>query len=596
MNNCKQIPGGGFLITETSPEHTFIPEDFSEEQRLIAKTTEDFVRGEILPRIDEIEVQQEGVAEDLMRQAGELGLLMADIPEAYQGLGLDKASSALITEKMGMAGSFSVTHAAHVGISTLPFVFYGTEEQKRKYLPGLGRGDIGSYCLTEPGSGSDALAAKTTASLSNDGTCYLLNGSKQFITNARWAKTFVVFAKINGQDFSAFIVERGMPGVSIGLEEKKLGIKGSSTASLILENVEVPAANLLGEVGKGHLIAFNILNIGRYKLGAGCLGAAKLALEDAVRYAGERYQFKKSLNQFGLIRKKIAQMATEIFVAESATYRLVGMIDDILAGNADDHPSAEQVLEGIEEYAIECSIVKILASEMLDFVVDEGLQIHGGYGYCQEYPAERLYRDSRINRIFEGTNEINRILIPGMLVRRGLKGQLPLMKKLADLQEEVKSGRAGQCGDPAEGFLEVETRMVRNAKKATLMVAGLVIKKHLQDINEQQELLGLIAEMIIEVFALESALLRVGKLMVTMDDSREDDFALLATRNYLYAAFSRLAAHGEELLAAVLEGEQLVEMLRVLKRYLDYLPQNTVIMRDKLAAAVIEHKGYPRTY
>ncbi|MCD6292908.1 MAG: acyl-CoA dehydrogenase family protein, partial [Deltaproteobacteria bacterium] len=540
--------GGEFLLAAGSSDEIFTPEDFTSEQRMIAKTTEDFVRREIWPKIDEIELQKEGVSQTLMLQAAKLGLLMVDIPKEYGGLELDKASSTLIAEKIGMAGSFSVTLLNHTGIATLPIVYYGTKAQKNKYLSGLAEGEIGAYCLTEPDSGSDALAAKTSAILSEDGNFYLLNGSKQFVTSARWAKTFIVFAQVAGKKFTAFIVERDMPGVSIASEELKLGIKGSSTAGVILKDVKVPAENLLGEIGKGHLIAFNVLNIGRYKLGAGSLGLAKLALEYSVKYALERKQFKKSLSKFGLIRKKIAEMATQIFVSESLVYRTVGLIDNILEGvegSADE--ISQQVLKGIEEYAIECSITKVYASEMVGHTVDENLQILGGYGYSQEYPAERLYRDARINRIFEGTNEINRLLIPGMLLRRALSGNLPLMRVLENLKNEV----AGSFVDDQSGASEVgESAWFREklegARKAVLMAAGLTVEKHFKDIGEQQELLALLADMISEYYALESALLRVEKGSFGVDDWRSQSLL-----NYLPTALRRLRGWGREVLGAV---------------------------------------------
>ncbi|MBN2232587.1 MAG: acyl-CoA dehydrogenase family protein [Deltaproteobacteria bacterium] len=579
-------PGGGFLLPSPASADIFTPEDYTAEHRLIAKTTEDFVRGEVWPRLDAIEVQEDGVAEELMRQAADLGLLAADIPEAYGGLGLDKASSALVTEKMGMAGSFSVTHAAHVGIATLPFVYFGTEEQKQRYLPQLAAGDIGAYCLTEPGSGSDALAAKATARLSEDGCHYVLNGTKQFISNARWAKTFVVFAKIDGREFTAFIVERGMPGVSVGAEEKKLGIKGSSTASLILEEARVPVENLLGEPGKGHHIAFNILNIGRYKLGAGCLGAARLALEEAVRYAGDRVQFKKPIREFGLIRRKFAEMAARTYAAESATCRVVGLIDDILAEV--DAADSAAVLAAIEEYAAECSIVKVLASEVLDYVVDEGVQILGGYGYCAEYPAERLYRDSRVNRIFEGTNEINRLLTPTMILRRAQAGKLPLM---AEITAVVRAAAAGDrpAADVFDGLLGAERALLARVRRGILLAVGTAVLTHGEKLTGMQELLGLAADMIIEYFAAETAVLRAVK-----SGGGDDSFAVLAARVWLAGACARMLTAGRELLAATLSGDELTRLLAAFEGFAGFVPPDLPALRDRLAALVIDRGGYPR--
>ncbi len=592
MSDKKYQKGGEFLLAAGRADEIFTPEDFASERRMIAKTTEDFVRQEVWPKIDKIEVQEEGVTQDLMLQAAELGLLMADIPQEYGGMGLDKASSALITEKMGMAGSFSITHAAHTGIATLPIVYYGTSAQKEKYLPGLADGQIGAYCLTEPGSGSDALAAKATATLNEDGKYYLLNGTKQFITNAKWSKTFIVFAQVDGKAFTAFIVERDMPGVSIAPEELKLGIKGSSTAALILEDAKVPVENLLGEIGKGHLIAFNILNIGRYKLGAGVLGSAKLALEYAVKYALERKQFKKSLTEFGLIRKKIAEMTSRIFVTESLVYRTVGLIDHILEGVKETAgETSQQVLKGIEEYAIECSISKVYASEMVDYVVDESLQIFGGYGYSQEYPLERLYRDARINRLFEGTSEINRLLIPGMLLRRALHGDLPLMRVLENLKNEVANTIVGDEVPQSEvGEFSWYREKLEGARKAVLMAAGLAVEKHFKDIAERQELLALLADMISEYYALESALLRLEKGSVGVDDWRSQ--ALL---HYFPAAMERLRAWGREVIGVVVTPGQLAGKLLVFEKFCRMTPFDTITVRDLLAEKIISCESYPRT-
>ncbi|MEA3334019.1 MAG: acyl-CoA dehydrogenase family protein [Pseudomonadota bacterium] len=591
MAEKKYRKGGEFLLAAGKADEIFTPEDFTSEQRMIAKTTEDFVRQEIWPKIDKIELQEKGLSEALMLQAAELGLLMVDIPKEYGGMGLDKASSTLIAEKMGMAGSFSVTLLNHTCIATLPIVFYGNKEQKAKYLPGLAEGEIGAYCLTEPGSGSDALAAKTTAILSEDGKFYLLNGTKQFITSAKWAKTFIVFAKVAGKDFTAFIVERDMPGVSIAPEELKLGIKGSSTAGVILEDAKVPVENLLGKIGKGHLIAFNVLNVGRYKLGAGSLGLAKLALEYAVKYALERKQFKKSLCEFGLIRKKIAEMVSRIFVTESLVYRTVGLIDNILEGvERSVEESSQQILKGIGEYAIECSIVKVYASEMVDYVVDENLQIFGGYGYSREYPAERLYRDARINRIFEGTNEINRLLIPGMLLRLAVSGDLPLMRVLENLKNEVadtsvKDEPVGsQVGESAWYREKLE-----GARKAVLMAAGLAVEKHFKDIGERQELLALLADMMSEYYALDSARLRLEKSSIGVDDWRSQAFL-----NYFPAAMERLRTWGREVIGAVVAPGQLDKKLAVFEKFCRLTPFDTISVRDRLAEKIISVEGYPR--
>ncbi len=588
MTEKKYPKGGEFLLAVGSSDEIFTPEDFTSEQRMIAKTTEDFVRQKVWPKIDKIELQEEGVSQALMLQAAKLGLLMVDIPKEYGGMDLDKASSVLIAEKMGMAGSFSVTLLNHTGIATLPIVYYGTKKQKEKYLPGLAEGEIGAYCLTEPGSGSDALAAKTTAVLSEDGKFYLLNGTKQFITSAKWAKTFIVFAQVESKKFTAFIVERDMPGVSIAPEEIKLGIKGSSTAAVILEDAKVPVENLLGEIGKGHLIAFNVLNIGRYKLGAGSLGLAKLALEYAVKYALERKQFKKTLTEFGLIRKKIAEMTSRIFVTESLVYRTVGLIDNILDGvQGTAGETSQQVLKGIEEYAIECSIAKVYGSEMVDYVVDENLQIFGGYGYSQEYPAERLYRDARINRIFEGTNEINRLLIPGMLLRRALSGDLALMRVLENLKNEVFDTVTGDKSSEREaGSFPWYREKLEGARKAVLMAAGLALEKHFKDIGERQELLALLADMISEYYALESALLRLEKSSIGVDDWRSQ--ALL---NYFPAAMERLRTWGREVIGVVVTPRQLDRQLAVFEKFCWMTPFDTIKVRDLLAEKIISVEG-----
>ncbi len=589
MSDKKNQKGGEFLLAAGDADEIFTPEGFTSEQCMIAKTTEDFVRQEIWPKSDKIEAQEDGVSQDLMLQAAELGLLMADIPQEYGGMGLDKASSTLIAEKMGMAGSFSVTLLNHTGIATLPIVFFGNKAQKEKFLPGLAGGEIGAYCLTEPGSGSDALAAKTTAVLSEDGKYYLLNGSKQFITSAKWAKTFIVFAQVAGKEFSAFIVERETAGVLIAPEELKLGIKGSATSGVIFEDARVPVENLLGEIGKGHLIAFNVLNIGRYKLGAAALGLAKLALEHAVKYALERKQFKKSLTEFGLIRKKIAEMTSRMFVAESLVYRTVGLIDNALEGiKGSDGETSLKVLEGIGEYVIECSIVKVYASEMADYIVDESLQIFGGYGYSQEYPVERLYRDARINRIFEGTNEVNRLLIPGMLLRRALQGGLPLMQVLENLKNEVAD--TSTVGEQAAvGEFPWYREKLEGARKAVLMATGLVIEKHLKEIGERQELLALLADMIMEYYALESTLLRLEKGSVGIDDWRSQ--ALL---NYFPAAMSRLLVWGREVLGVVVAPVQLAERLAQFDKFCRMTPFDTISVRDRLAEKIISVEGYPK--
>ena len=464
------VKGGSFLIDEIQKEQVFTPEDFLDEHLMIAKTTEDFITNEVLPVLDKLENHEFDYSIKLLKKAGELGLLSADVPEEYDGLGLDKISSALIAEKMSRAGGFSITHGAHVGIGSLPIVLFGNEQQKQKYLPKLASGElIAAYALTEPGSGSDALSAKTTAKLNKEETHYVLNGEKQWITNAGFADVFIVYAKIDGEKFTAFIVERNFPGVSTGQEEKKMGIKSSSTRTLILEDVPVPVENVLGEIGRGHIIAFNILNIGRYKLGVGAVGAAKAAFEITVKYANERKQFQTPISGFNLTKEKLATLAAEIYAAESSVYRTVGLFETRMSKLSDvQQKDGKEIAKSIAEYAIECSLNKVFASEVLDHVVDEGVQIHGGYGFMQEYEIERAYRDSRINRIFEGTNEINRLLVPGTFMKKAFKGELPLLEKAQNLQEEIIMLMPEEPGDEPlalQKYLMVSCKIKCNDKK-----------------------------------------------------------------------------------------------------------------------------------
>src|SRR5579859_958732 len=473
-----RIVGGSFLIEDRRPEDVFTPEDFTDEHRQIAQTTEEFALNEIVPQTEKIEHKEYSVTRELIKKASELGLSSVDIPEEYGGMEMDKVTSAIIADRIAKSGSFSVTWGAHVGIGTLPIVYFGTPEQKQKYLPRLAAGEIvGAYALSESTSGSDALNCRTRAVLSPDGKNYILNGEKMWISNAQFADVYVVFAKIDGEKFSAFIVERTLPGFSVGAEEKKLGIRGSSTCPLILNDCKVPVENLLGEIGKGHIIAFNILNIGRFKLGAGCVGGARTSLQTATAYAKQRKAFGQVLTDFGLIREKLAEIAIGIYVGESLAYRTVGMIDAALRDIDKHSPDAStQIRKGIEEYAVECSILKVWGSEMLDEVVDHVVQIHGGYGFVEEYPAERAYRDSRVNRIFEGTNEINRMIITGFLMKRAMSGQLALMPAIKKLTDEVMSGTSGE---PIEGPLAAERTLVSNAKKAGLMLAGAASQKYM---------------------------------------------------------------------------------------------------------------------
>lgn len=583
MDEKQLTKGAAFLIEETDPSQVFTPEDFTREHLMIAETTRAFVEGEIIPNQEQLEHQDFELTRKLLEKAGELGLLAADVPEEYDGLGADKVSSALITEYLTRGGSFALSQGAHVGIGTLPIVFFGNEDQKKKYLPKLATGEwIAAYCLTEPGSGSDALGAKTTAKLSDDGKYYILNGAKQFITNAGFADVFIVYAKIDGEKFTAFIVERGYEGVSTGPEEKKMGIKASSTRPLILEDVKVPVENLLGEPGRGHVIAFNILNIGRYKLAVGCVGGMKAAIEMGVKYANQRKQFKTAIANFPLIQQKIADMNTKAFVSESMAYRATGDIDKQLEslGGAVD---GRTVAKAIEEYALECSVEKVFASESLDFVVDENVQIHGGYGFIQEYGAERAYRDSRINRIFEGTNEINRLIIPDTLLKKAMRGELPLLQAVQALD------LSGSFEEPvSDEPLAHETHLLALAKKAFLFAGGNAVQKYMQSLKDEQEILANLANIIIEVYALESALLRTKKALGKGAADNKVDM----TTVYAEEALDRVRQNARAVFATMEEGEKLQKHLHLLDKITTYTPVNSKTIKRRIAARVIEAEKY----
>src|SRR5699024_8077239 len=489
--------GGAFLIEELTGEDIITPEDLTDEHKMIAKTTEEYVNNEVVPLIDKLENHEFEHSVELLKKAGELGLLGADVPEAYGGLGLDKISSSLITEKMAPAGGFSITHGAHVGIGSLPIVFFGNKEQKEKYLPKLATGElIAAYALTEPGSGSDALGARATARLNEAGTHYILNGEKQWITNSDFADVFVVYAKIDGEHFSAFIVERDYPGVSVGPEEKKMGIKSSSTRTLILEDAEIPVENLLGEKGRGHIIAFNILNVGRYKLAIGGVGGAKRALEVATKYVNEREQFNKPISSFTLTQEKLGSIASDIYANESAVYRTVGLFEQRMGSMTEEQlKDGREIAGAIAEYQIECSMNKYMCTELLDFATDEAVQLHGGYGFMAEYEVERMYRDSRINRIFEGTNEINRLIVPGTLLKKAMKGELPLLEAAQNLQEELMMMMPEEVGTEP---LDAEKHLLKNAKKIVLLGAGLAAQTYMQKLDQEQEILVNLADMVAE--------------------------------------------------------------------------------------------------
>ncbi|WP_448011811.1 acyl-CoA dehydrogenase family protein [Bacillus altitudinis] len=582
--------GGSFLIDETNYEHIFTPEDFSDEHQMIGKTTEDYILQDVVPHIDQIENHEFEHSVRLLKKAGELGLLGADVPEEFGGLGLDKISSAIITEKFARAGSFSLSYGAHVGIGSLPIVLFGNQAQKEKYLPGLASGEtIAAYALTEPGSGSDALGAKTTAVLNEAGTHYVLNGEKQWITNSAFADVFVVYAKIDGEHFSAFIVEKDFPGVKTGPEEKKMGIKGSSTRTLILEDAEVPKENLLGEAGRGHVIAFNILNIGRYKLAVGTIGASKRVIQLSAEYANQRKQFKTPISQFSLIGEKAANMSAKLYAMESAVYRTVGLFEQRMGLLSDEEQKdGKQIAQSIAEYAIECSLCKVLGSETLDYIVDEGVQIHGGYGFMQEYEVERAYRDSRINRIFEGTNEINRLLVPGTFLKKAMKGELPLLQKAQTLQEELMMMMPEE---PDDQPLDQEKYLLAHAKKIALMVSGMAAMKYGKALDKEQEILVNIADIVNELFAAESAVLRTEKA-IAASGAEKNAQKLAYTQIFTQEAFLKIEAHAKESLIAMEEGDSLRMSLSALRKLTRFTPMNVIAKKREVAKRIFEAEKY----
>ncbi|WP_339172877.1 acyl-CoA dehydrogenase family protein [Solibacillus sp. FSL R5-0691] len=584
------IKGGGFLIEDVDINRVITPEDFTDEQKMIAQTTQEYVTSEVLPVVENLEHHEFDHSVRLLKTAGDLGLLAADVPEEYEGLGLDKISSALIAEKMSPAGGFSITHGAHVGIGSLPIVLFGNHEQKTKYLPKLASGAlIAAYALTEPGSGSDALGAKTTAKLNEAGTHYVLNGEKQWITNAGFADVFVVYAKIDGDKFTAFIVERSFPGVSVGPEEKKMGIKSSSTRTLILEDAEVPVENLLGEVGRGHIIAFNILNIGRYKLGVGTVGASKRAFELAVAYTNQRQQFKTKLSDFNLTKEKIASMASHIYASESLNYRTVGYFEDRLSQLSDEEQKdGKSIAAAIAEYAIECSIAKVFGSETLDFVADEAVQLHGGYGFMAEYEVERIYRDSRINRIFEGTNEINRMIVPGTFMKKALKGELPLLQVAQELQNELLMLMPEEIG---QGALEQEKYLVKNAKKIAVLAAGAAAQRYGAKLDAEQELLVNIANIANQLYAMESAVIRTQKA-IERDGEEKAAQKILYTQIFCQEAFAEIEKEAKETLIASVEGDDARMILSALRKLTRNNPYNLIPKKREAAAKLIEAEKY----
>ena len=580
----KVIPGGSFLIADATPEDIFTPEDFSDEQQEIARTTAEFAEKSILPRANEIEAKNFAVTRELLLEAGSLGLMAVDIPEQYGGLALDKVTAALISDRIAVSASFSVSFSAHTGIGTLPVVWYGTPAQKEKYLPKLASGEsIAAYALSESSSGSDAMNIRAQAKLSADGTHYILNGEKMWISNAGFADLFIIFAKIDGDKFSAFLVDRDTPGLAIGAEEHKLGIRGSSTCPLVLSDCAIPVDNLLGEAGKGHHIAFNILNVGRYKLGAATLGGARHTLRNAVRYGKQRMAFGKPISSFGLVQEKIADAAAGIFAGEALVYRVVGAIDASLSTLAPDAPASE-VQKRIEDYAVECSIVKVWCSEMLERVVDHSVQIHGGYGYVEEYPAERSYRDARINRIFEGTNEINRLIITGFTLKRAMQGRLALLPAIGKVMDEVMAGPSPR--EEASGPLAAEKALLTSAKKLGLFCSGAASQKYPTNLQDQQEIMGALADILIEILVMESAILRAEKF------AGRSKTAIGLAQMSATRSFRVIENAAERILGAVAEGDMLRTQMAIFRRLARHDPINTVAIGRAVAEEIIAAERY----
>ena len=576
--------GGSFLIEPTLPSEVFTPEDFTDEHRAIARTTEEFWTKEIAPNVEAIQHQEPGVAVKVLRKAGEIGLTSVHLPEKYGGMEMDLTSAMLVGEGVSKDGSYAAWHGGQTGIGALPLLLFGTEEQKQRYLPRIASAElVAAYALSEPQAGSDALAARTRADLSPDGKHYILNGQKMWITNGGAADFYTIFAKVGGEKFTAFLVERKFPGVNPGAEEKKMGIKGSSTTPIFLDNVKVPVENVLGEIGRGHIIAFNILNIGRLKLGAFACGGAKEVLRVSLNYAKERKAFGKSIAEFGMIQHKLAEMAIRLFATESATYRVVGLIESQMEGFSWSQPDAAQTeLKAVEEFAAECSYIKIFASEMLDYVTDEAVQIHGGYGYHQDYLVERSYRDSRINRIFEGTNEINRLLATGMLLKRAMRGQLGLVAAVTKLQAEILSGPTLASGGSEDA------RLVENAKKIALLALGVAYQKFGLALEEQQEVLAAITDISMNAFAMESVYLRTQKLAGLHKGENAAD----ACAVFLREAMEIVESAARNMLAASSEGDSLRTNLAVLKRFAKFEPVNAIAARRRIAERLLAAGRY----
>jgi alkylation response protein AidB-like acyl-CoA dehydrogenase len=577
--------GGSFLLGKTDPQSIFTPEDFTDEHKMILRTTLGFVKDRVQPNIEDIEAKKPGLSLELLQECAELGLLGTDVPEEYDGFQMDKISTCIIAERMGWAGSFMLVPGTQSGIGQLPLVFFGTPEQKQKYLPGTVSAEIkGAYALTEPEAGSDAMACRSWATLTPDGDYYVLNGTKQFITSAGYADFFIVFAKIDREKFTGFIVDRATPGVTVGPEEHKMGIKGSSTTNISFEDVKVPASNVLYEIGKGHVIAFNVLNMGRFKLAGNTLGMSKYALELSTVYANERKQFNVPISAFGMIREKLAEMATRIYVTESMVYRTGGLLDGILHSlDLSGANSGQLAATGIEEYALECSINKVWASEACDYIVDQGVQIFGGYGFSADYPIERLYRDSRVFRIFEGTNEINRIVIVNTLLRRGLKGDIPLETAMENIKALFAAGSLVR---------ENEEQLVQAAKDILLFTLGAAIEKHGKGLQKNQEVVGRLADLAIQAFAWESAWLRAQKAVAKEGEAKSRLKVILAS-TAIYSNVELLVKTAREIVSALAEGDELTGLLARLQQLSNYVPKDTIALRQEIAAAINAAGKYP---
>jgi butyryl-CoA dehydrogenase len=583
--------GGSFLLESPLPSDVFTPADLTDDQKLIGQTAEEFVLKEVFPFIKDLENKKPGLMPQLVKKGGEVGLMGGGVPEEYGGAGLDKISTTVLTEKLSIYGGFAVTHGAHAGIGTLPIVYFGTDAQKKKYLPKLATGEwIGAYCLSEPQAGSDAQNSLTRAELNKEGTHYVLNGQKMWITNGGFADVYIVFAKIDGEKFTAFIVERTFPGFKPGNEEHKMGIHGSSTTPIFLENCRVPKENLLHEIGRGHIVAFNILNAGRFTLGASCVGGSKHVLMTSSKYAKERKAFGKQIGDFGLMKEKLAEMAIQIFAVESMVYRSSGNIEAAMVAASGSGDKIQNTMKVLEEYAIESSIAKVYGSEMLDFVVDEGVQIFGGYGFHEEYPVCRAYRDSRINRIFEGTNEINRMLIIQMLMKRAMAGQLPLIPAAMKLADEILAGPSLE--EAPEGVLAAESRVVANSKKMFLQAAGGAVQKFREKLADEQELIGALSNVVMEIYAMESCLLRAQKAAAAKGESASQTM-IDAARVFISDAAERVEHEAKRAISAIHEGDMLTTQMAVLKRFAKRAPVDTIALRRRVAAAVQSQDRYP---